>query len=86
MTGKLIRRMLAAQVLSAMTVSLCLLIDNVIINRFLGVQAVAAYELASPVLLAIGAAASILALGVQVACSKSLGSGSQEETNKGYST
>ena len=86
MTRKLIGRMLAAQILSALTVSVCLLIDNVMINRFLGVEAVAAYELANPVLLAIGAVASVLCAGVQVACSRSLGAGSQEETNRGYST
>ncbi len=86
MTSKVIRQMLIAQILSALTVSLCLLIDNVMINRFLGVQAVAAYELANPLLLAVGAVASVLSAGVQVACSKSLGTGSQEETNRGFST
>ena len=86
MTRKVIGQMLAAQIFSALTVSLCLLIDNIMINRFLGMQAIAAYELANPVLLAIGAVASVLSAGVQVACSKSLGSGSQEETNRAYST
>ena len=86
MTRKVIGQMLAAQIFSALTVSLCLLIDNVMINRFLGMQAIAAYELANPVLLAIGAVASVLSAGVQVACSRSLGSGSQEETNRAYST
>ena len=86
MIRKLIRQMLAAQTLSALTVSLCLLIDNIMIGRFLGVQAIAAYGLANPVLLVIGAIGSMLAAGVQVACSKSLGSGSREETNKGYSS
>lgn len=86
MTRKLIRQMLAAQILSALTVSLCLLIDNVMINRFLGVNAIAAYELSNPVLLGIGAIGSMLAAGVQVACSRSLGNGSQEETNRSYST
>ena len=86
MIRKLIKQMLAAQTLSALTVSLCLLIDNIMIGRFLGVQAIAAYGLANPILLVIGAIGSMLAAGVQVACSKSLGSGSQEETNKGYSS
>ena len=86
MIRRLIKQMLAAQTLSALTVSLCLLIDNIMIGRFLGVQAIAAYGLANPILLAIGAIGSMLAAGVQVACSKSLGSGSQEETNKGYSS
>ena len=86
MIRKLIRQMLAAQTLSALTVSLCLLIDNIMIGRFLGVQAIAAYGLANPILLVIGAIGSMLAAGVQVACSKSLGSGSREETDKGYSS
>ena len=86
MIRKLIKQMLAAQTLSALTVSVCLLIDNVMIARFLGIKAVTAYGLANPVLLVIGAIGSMLAAGVQVACSRSLGSGSQEETNKGYSS
>ena len=85
MIRKLIKQMLAAQTLSALTVSVCLLIDNVMICRFLGVQ-IAAYGLANPILLVIGAIGSMLAAGVQVACSKSLGSGSKEETDKGYSS
>ncbi len=86
MTRKLVRQMLTAQILSALTVSLCLLIDNVMINRFLGVNAIAAYELSNPVLLIIGAIGSMLSAGIQVACSKSLGNGSTEETNRNYST
>ena len=86
MIKKLIRQMLTAQTLSALTVSLCLLIDNIMISRFLGEQAIAAYGLANPILLVIGAIGSMLAAGVQVACSKSLGSGDQEETNRGYSS
>ena len=86
MIKKLIRQMLAAQILAALTVSVCLLIDNIMIGRFLGVQAIAAYGLANPVLLVIGAIGSMLAAGVQVACSRSLGSGDRTETNRGYSS
>ena len=42
MIRKLIRQMLIAQILSALTVSLCLLIDNIMIGRFLGEEALAA--------------------------------------------
>ncbi len=86
MLKKLIRQMLTAQILSALTVTLCLLIDSIIICRYLGVQAMAAYGLANPILLIIGAFGSALSAGVQVVCSKSLGRGLQEETNQGYST
>ena len=86
MIRKLVRQMLVAQILSALTVSVCLLIDNIMIGRYLGVRAIAAYGLANPVLLITGAIGSMLAAGVQVVCSRSLGRGLQEETNAGYSS
>lgn len=86
MIRKLVRQMLTAQIFSALTVSVCLLIDNLMIGRFLGVRAMAAYGFANPLLLAIGAVGSLLTAGVQVVCSRSLGRGSQEETNAGYSS
>lgn len=86
MIKRLVRQMLAAQTLSALTVSLCLLIDNIMIGQFLGNNGLAAFILANPILLVIGALGSMLSAGVQVACSKSLGKGSQEETNAGYSS
>ncbi|MDO5435871.1 MAG: MATE family efflux transporter [Clostridia bacterium] len=86
MIRKLIKQMLTAQILSALTVSLCLLIDSIMIGQFLGVDAIAAYGLANPLLLVIGAVGSMLSAGAQVCCSKSIGKGSQEETNKGFSS
>jgi len=86
MIKKLVGQMLAAQILSALTVSLCLLIDNLMIGRYLGERALTAYGLANPVLLVIGAVGSMLCAGAQVACGKSLGRGDREETNIGYST
>ncbi len=78
--------MLTAQILSALTVSLCLLIDNIMIGRFLGVRALTAYGLANPLLLVIGAVGSMLCAGAQVACSQSLGRGDMLETDVGYSS
>ena len=86
MIRKLIRQMLAAQTLAALAVSVCLLIDNIMIGQFLGEEGLAAYSLANPVLLFIGAVGSMLTAGAQVACSRSLGSGSREETDRGYSS
>lgn len=86
MIRKLVRQMLTAQVFSALTVSLCLLIDSVMIGRFIGDDGIASYGLANPLLLAIGAIGSLLAAGIQVVCSRSLGKGDQEDTNAGYSS
>ena len=42
MIRKLTRQMLTAQIFAALTVSLCLMIDSVMISRFLGEEAIAA--------------------------------------------
>ena len=86
MIRKLVRQMLAAQILAAMTVSLCLLVDNIMIGRYLGERALTAYGLASPMVMIIGAFGGLLCAGAQVSCSKSLGRGNREETDIGYST
>ncbi len=78
--------MLTAQILSALTVSVCLLIDNAVIGKFIGVNGIAAYGLANPILLTIGGISTVLASGVQVSCSKSLGKGDVEEINRGFSS
>ena len=86
MIKKTASNMLTAQILSALTVSVCLLIDNAVIGKFLGVNCVAAYGLSNPVLLTIGGISTVLASGVQVSCSKSLGKGDLEEINRGFSS
>lgn len=86
MIRKLTSKMLLAQVLSVLTTSLCMLVDSIVIGRFLGVRAMAAYGLSSPILLIIGGVGTILSAGVQVSCSKSIGKGLIEEANVGYSS
>ena len=85
MLKKTFRQMAVAQIVSAMTVILCLLIDSIMIGRFLGVDSMAAYGLSNPLLLAFAAIGSMVSAGVQVMCSKSLGSGDQKANNTYYS-
>ena len=86
MIKKLTKQMLLAQVLSVLTTSICMLVDSLVIGRCLGVGAVAAYGLSSPILLIIGGIGTILSAGVQASCSKSIGKGQLDEANKGYSS
>ncbi len=81
MIRKIFRQMLAAQILSAMTVMICMLVDSVMIGRFLGVDSMTAYGLASPALLIFAAYGSMLSAGIQVMCGKTMGSGDREATN-----
>lgn len=85
MIKKLFRQMLLTQILSSMTVVICMLIDSIMIGHFLGVNAIAAYGLASPVLLIFAALGSMLSTGIQVVTGKTMGSGDRKGTNACYS-
>ena len=86
MIRKLTKQMLVAQILAVMTTSLCMLVDSIVIGRFLGVDGMAAYGLSNPILLIIGGIGTILSAGVQVSCSKSIGKGLVDETNRCFSS
>ena len=86
MIKKVFRQMLLTQVLSAMTVMICMLVDSIIIGRFLGVDAMTAYGLANPVLLIFAAVGSMMSAGIQVVCGKFMGSGDRDGTNRCFST
>ena len=84
MIKKLFREMLLTQVVSSMTVTVCMLIDSIMIGRFLGVDSVSAYGLATPLLLVFAAFGSLISAGVQVLCGKTMGRGDREGTNAGF--
>lgn len=73
--------MLLTQILSSMTVTLCMLIDSMMIGRYLGVDSMTAYGLATPVLLVFAALGCLVSAGVQVMCGKTMGAGDKEGTN-----
>ena len=85
MIRKLFRQMLITQIISSMTVMICMLVDSVMIGRFLGVNAMTAYGLATPILLIIAAFGSMLSAGIQVVCGKTMAGGDLEGTNGCYS-
>lgn len=85
MIKKLFRQMLVTQIVSSMTVTLCMLVDSIMIGRFLGVDAMSAYGLASPLLLVFAAFGSLISSGVQVLCGKTVGRGDREGTDACFS-
>ena len=80
MIRKLFRQMLITQIISSMTVMICMLVDSVMIGRFLGVDAMTAYGLATPILLIFAAFGSMLSAGIQVVCGKTMAGGDLEGT------
>lgn len=86
MIKRVFRQMLFSQILSTLAVTLCMLIDSIMIGRFLGVDAMAAYGFANPVLLAFTALGCMLSNGIQYVCSSYMGKGDTESINKCYTT
>ncbi len=85
MIRKVFREVLVTQIISSMTVMLCMLIDSIMIGRFLGVDSMSAYGLATPLLLVFAAFGSMLSAGIQVLCGKAMGGGSKDAANVCYS-
>ncbi len=85
MIKKTFREMLMTQILSALTVMICMFVDSVMIGRFLGVDAMTAYGLTNPVLLVFAAIGAMLSAGIQVMCGKTIGRGDREATNECFS-
>ena len=81
MIKKLFRQMLISQILSSMTVSLCMLIDSMMIGRFLRPEALTAYGLTTPILLIFAAIGNMIGAGVQVLCGKATGRNDIEGAN-----
>ena len=50
MINELFRKMTVAQIFSALSRTVCMLVDSIIIGRLLGVDSVSAYGLALPLL------------------------------------
>ena len=84
MIKKLFREMLVTQIVSTMTVMLCMLIDSIMIGRFLGVDSMSAYGFATPLLLVFAALGSMISAGVQIVCGKTIGNGDREGTDACY--
>lgn len=85
MIKRLFRQMLATQILSAMTVTVCMLIDSIMIGRYLGVDSMTAYGLAMPLLLIFSAFGSTMSAGIQVLCGHSVSDADQKGVNACFS-
>ena len=81
MVKKIFGQMLLTQIVSSVTVMICMLVDSILIGRYLGINAMTAYGLTSPLLLVFVSLGTILSNGIQVICGKRIGCGDKEGTN-----
>ena len=84
MIKKVFRQMLVTQIVSTLTVMICLLVDSILIGRYLGINAMTAYGLTNPVLMVFVSFGTILSAGIQVMCGKTMGSGDREGTDANF--
>lgn len=78
--------MTAANILTNLATLLCMLIDSLMISRYLGVNAIAAYGFAAPVILVFTAVGSMLSGGIQIVCGRTMGRGDREGSDRCFST
>lgn len=79
-------RMLIPQILAAMTGTLCMLIDNLMIGQLLGDCELSAYGFSTPLIIVIASIGLMMANGVQMECSRAIGRGDLYDANSCYST
>ena len=86
MIKKLFRQMSTTQIISAMTTTICLLIDSIVIGRLISVDAMSAYGIANPLMIVFTALGTMMVSGVQVTLGKTMGRGDLEGMSACYST
>lgn len=87
--GKIISRLFKNSVISIIAAAIATMIgvvvDGIIIGRFLGEDSMAAYGLITPVINLATAFSGILATGAQVVCAQHLGAGKAEKARRAFS-
>ena len=79
------RRFMAKMILNNLMVFLGSLVNGIVISRFLGTEAIAAFQLTLPLVFAVMVFSQIISIGVQNNCAKSLGVGRPQEASAYYS-
>ena len=83
--NKLFRNSVITIIAAAVATMIGVIVDGVVIGRFLGTDSMAAYGLVAPVINLATAFSGILATGAQVVCAQRLGSGNAEKARRAFS-
>ena len=79
---KMLRGTLVVMVAAVLSTMLGMLVDGIVIGRYLGQKNMAAYGIANPVFNLLMAVNGVLAAGIQVLCAKYIGSGEFERAKQ----
>ncbi len=81
MIRQLFKKVAFVQVMVNTASSIAMIVDNIVIGKFLGVEAIGAYGVVAPLLLLIMAASQVLSTGGQMKCSEELGRRNTDKAN-----
>lgn len=79
------RRFMGKMILNNLMVFLGSLVNGIIISRYLGIEAMAAFQLTFPLVFTVMMFSQIINIGVQNNCAKSLGAGRAQDASAYYS-
>ena len=83
--SKLFRNSVISIIAAAIATMVGIVIDGIVIGRFLGEDSMAAYGLVTPVINLATAFSGILATGSQIICAQHLGAGNKKRARKAFS-
>lgn len=83
--GKLFRNSVLSIIAAAIATMLGVVIDGIIIGRFLGPDSMAAYGLVTPIINLATAFSGVLATGAQIICAQRLGAGNADKARRAFS-
>lgn len=86
MVKKLFQKMLPSQVLSSLAMAICMQVDIILIGQLIGVDGVASFGIANPILIIGTAMAGLLSTGVATVCSRYVGRGDMDQIDKNFSS
>lgn len=78
--------MVLSNICTNLATLLCVMIDSLMISRYLKADAMAAYSFVSPLLMVFTAFAVTLSTGAQIICGRTMGCGDKENSNRCYSS
>ena len=83
---KLFRILLPSQILSSLAMAVCMQIDNIMIGRFIGVTALSAYGLVTPMLFILTAVVGLLSSGITAISARLAGKNDKKGINLNYTS
>lgn len=83
--SKLFRNSVISIIAAAIATMIGIVIDGIVIGRFLGEDSMAAYGLVTPIINLATAFSGILATGAQIICAQHLGAGNKDRARKAFS-